>query len=61
MDADFGICVEPTNLRVAVAQKGCVSLRVTTSGVAAHGANPEQGVNAIRKMARIVEAIEISP
>jgi acetylornithine deacetylase/succinyl-diaminopimelate desuccinylase-like protein len=58
LDADFGICVEPTDLRVAVAQKGCVSLRVTTSGVAAHGANPDQGVNAIRKIARIVEAIE---
>lgn len=58
LEADFGICVEPTDLRVAVAQKGCVSLRVTTSGVAAHGANPDQGVNAIRKIARIVEAIE---
>ena len=58
VDADFGICVEPTDLRVAVAQKGCVSLRVTTSGVAAHGANPGHGVNAIRKMGRIVEAIE---
>ena len=56
--ADFGICVEPTDLRVAIAQKGCVSLRVTTRGVAAHGANPDQGVNAIRKLARIVEAIE---
>ncbi|HWK28016.1 MAG TPA: M20 family metallopeptidase [Solirubrobacter sp.] len=58
LQADFGICVEPTDLRVAVAQKGCVSLRVTTHGVAAHGANPDQGVNAIRKLARIVEAIE---
>ena len=58
LEADFGICVEPTDLRVAVAQKGCVSLRVSTTGVAAHGANPDQGVNAIRKLARIVEAIE---
>jgi len=58
LDADFGICVEPTNLRVAIAQKGCVSMRVTTTGVAAHGANPSEGVNAIRKMAAIIEAIE---
>jgi acetylornithine deacetylase/succinyl-diaminopimelate desuccinylase-like protein len=58
LEADYGICVEPTDLRVAVAQKGCVSLRVSTTGVAAHGANPDQGVNAIRKLARIVEAIE---
>jgi acetylornithine deacetylase/succinyl-diaminopimelate desuccinylase-like protein len=58
LQADFGICVEPTDLRVAIGQKGCVSVRVRTSGVAAHGANPEQGVNAIRKIAPIVEAIE---
>lgn len=57
LDADFGICVEPTDLRVAVAQKGCVSIRVTTRGVAAHGANPDRGVNAIHKIARIVQAI----
>jgi acetylornithine deacetylase/succinyl-diaminopimelate desuccinylase-like protein len=58
LQADFGICVEPTDLRVAVAQKGCLSARVTTHGVAAHGANPHMGVNAIAKMARIVTAIE---
>jgi succinyl-diaminopimelate desuccinylase len=58
LEADFGICVEPTDLRVAIAQNGCVSMRVSTTGVAAHGANPSEGVNAIRKMAAIVEAIE---
>jgi len=55
--ADFGICVEPTDLRLAIAQKGCVSMRVTTHGLAAHGANPHLGVNAIRKMANVIEAI----
>jgi acetylornithine deacetylase/succinyl-diaminopimelate desuccinylase family protein len=57
-EADFGICVEPTDLRVAIAQKGCVSARVTTRGVAAHGANPHMGVNAIAKMADVIKAIE---
>jgi acetylornithine deacetylase/succinyl-diaminopimelate desuccinylase len=56
--ADYGINVEPTDLRVAIAQKGCVSMRVTTTGVAAHGANPHLGVNAIERMAGIVEAIQ---
>lgn len=59
--ADFGICVEPTDLRVAIAQKGCVSIRVTTTGKAAHGANPHMGVNAIAKMANVIAAIENAP
>lgn len=58
LEADFGICVEPTDLRVAIAQKGCLSARVTTHGVAAHGANPHMGVNAITKMAGVVKALE---
>jgi succinyl-diaminopimelate desuccinylase len=59
--ADFGICVEPTDLRVAIAQKGCVSIRVTTKGKAAHGANPHMGINAIAKMANVIAAIEAAP
>ncbi len=58
LDASYAINVEPTDLRVAIAQKGCVSMRVRTKGVAAHGANPGLGVNAIEKMAGIVEAIQ---
>lgn len=58
LKADFGINVEPTDLRIAIAQKGCVSLRVTTEGVAAHGANPSLGKNAIHEMARVITAIQ---
>jgi acetylornithine deacetylase/succinyl-diaminopimelate desuccinylase-like protein len=61
LKADMGISVEPTGLRIAVAQKGCVSVRVTTHGKAAHGAQPEQGINAIAKMAKIIAAIESAP
>lgn len=56
--ADFGINVEPTDLRVAIAQKGCISLRVTTHGIAAHGANPSLGKNAIHEMSKLVHAIQ---
>jgi acetylornithine deacetylase/succinyl-diaminopimelate desuccinylase family protein len=58
LEATFGINVEPTDLRVAIAQKGCVSMRVTTHGVAAHGANPSLGVNAIERMAGVIDAIQ---
>jgi len=58
LEADFGICVEPTDLRVAIAQKGCVSVRVTTKGRASHGANPQEGINAISKMAKVIQALD---
>lgn len=49
---------EPTLLRVVVAHKGALRLRVTTFGVSAHSSAPERGVNAIYRMARAVLALE---
>lgn len=49
---------EPTELDVITAHKGCVRLRVTVRGKAAHTARPELGVNAISKAARLVARIE---
>jgi hypothetical protein len=59
--AGFGVNVEPTDLRVAIAQKGCDSLRVTTEGVAAGGADPGLGRNAIYEMAKGLITIEEAP
>ncbi len=49
---------EPTELRVVIAHKGAVRTRITTRGVSAHSSNPERGVNAVYRMARIVTALE---
>jgi acetylornithine deacetylase len=49
---------EPTELDVITAHKGCVRLRVTVRGKAAHTARPELGVNAISKAARLVARLE---
>src|SRR5262249_32694166 len=38
--------------------KGSPWLRLETRGKAAHGAEPERGVNAVREMARVVEMLE---
>ncbi|HRJ10163.1 MAG TPA: M20/M25/M40 family metallo-hydrolase [Prosthecobacter sp.] len=49
---------EPTELRTVFRHKGCLWADVVTHGVAAHGATPERGENAIVKMARLVHALD---
>jgi acetylornithine deacetylase len=51
---DAAIVGEPTNLDVVIAHKGALRCRVLTHGRAAHSSRPEQGVNAIEKMAEVV-------
>lgn len=52
------IVMEPTNLDVVVAHRGTVRWKIETQGVSAHSSEPEQGSNAIYKMARIVSVLE---
>jgi acetylornithine deacetylase/succinyl-diaminopimelate desuccinylase-like protein len=54
----LAIVGEPTRLRVVTAHKGDLWLKLETRGRAAHGARPELGDNAVRKMARVVELLE---
>lgn len=56
--ADLAIVGEPTSLRVVTAHKGSLWLELETRGVAAHGATPQFGRNAIHQMARIVHLLE---
>ncbi|MBD3293753.1 MAG: ArgE/DapE family deacylase, partial [Armatimonadia bacterium] len=49
---------EPTELRVVVAHKGALRTRVITRGVSAHSSNPDNGENAIYRMARVVQVFE---
>lgn len=56
--ADLAVVGEPTCLEVVTAHKGDVWLQLRTRGRAAHGATPELGDNAVRKMARVVEVLE---
>jgi acetylornithine deacetylase len=56
--ADLAIVGEPTRLAVATAHKGSVWLEVETRGIAAHGATPWFGDNAVHTMARVVAALE---
>lgn len=55
--ADLAIAGEPTGLRVVTAHKGNTWLQLTTKGVAAHGATPKNGKNAIEGMTSILKTL----
>ena len=56
--ADLAIVGEPTRLEVMTAHKGSLWLELETRGVAAHGATPQFGKNAVHEMARVVDALQ---
>jgi len=55
---DLVVITEPTNLNIYRGHRGRMEIEVQTTGVSAHGSAPERGVNAIYKMAPIVQEIE---
>ncbi|HZR45041.1 MAG TPA: ArgE/DapE family deacylase [Ktedonobacteraceae bacterium] len=56
--ADAAIVTEPTGLQLCVAHKGFSWLEVETIGTAAHGSLPEEGVDAIVKMGKVLCKLE---
>ncbi|MBM3996786.1 MAG: M20 family metallopeptidase [Planctomycetes bacterium] len=56
--ADFAVVAEPTNLNIVHAHKGVVRWNIYTSGRSCHSSAPEQGVNAIYRMGRLLVALE---
>ena len=55
---DFVVLTEPTSLRIYRGHRGRMELEVATAGVSCHGSAPERGVNAVYKMAAILQDIE---
>ena len=55
---DAAIVMEPTGLEVATAHKGFAWATVETLGKAAHGSRPQDGVDAIAMMGRVLGGIE---
>lgn len=55
---DSIVVAEPTSLNVVTAHKGVLRWRCVTSGRAAHSSCPEQGTNAIYRMAPTVLALQ---
>jgi acetylornithine deacetylase len=55
---DLAIIIEPTELDVVVAHKGATRWKIRTRGRACHSSDPSHGVNAIYRMARVVNALD---
>ena len=55
---DLAIIGEPTSNEVVTAHKGVMWFQLHTQGVAAHGARPSLGKNAIHAMSRAVQFLE---
>ena len=58
MDADFGIIGEPTECRIVNGFKGVARWNLSVFGKACHSSEPEKGINAIYRMAKIISLIE---
>lgn len=55
---DAAIIAEPTLLDVVVAHRGVTRFVLTTRGRACHSSDPTQGINAIYRMARVINCLE---
>ncbi len=53
-DCDFIVIGEPTELKIALAQKGIVWLKAKVRGKSAHGSTPHYGVNAILNASKFI-------
>ncbi len=58
MTADAAVIGEPTRTRVCVAQKGVLRFEVLIRGRSAHSGRPDEGLNAIQGMRRVLSAVE---
>jgi acetylornithine deacetylase len=56
--ADMAVVAEPTQLQIVHAHKGIVRWHLSTSGRSCHSSSPEQGVNAVYRMGRVLVALE---
>ncbi len=52
------VITEPTNLAVCRGHRGRMEIEVRTKGISCHGSAPERGVNAIYKVAPIIQDVE---
>lgn len=55
---DVAVVSEPTQLDIVVAHRGAVRWRIHTSGRACHSSRPQDGVNAIYRMAKVLDHLE---
>lgn len=55
---DVAIVAEPTSLDLVVAHRGATRWKLRTSGRACHSSRPHEGINAIYRMAKVVQCLD---
>jgi len=55
---NVAVVAEPTDLNVVVAHRGATRWKIRTTGRACHSSRPDDGINAIYRMAKVVGAME---
>lgn len=55
---EWGIVLEPTDLKVMTAEKGLAWYHFKVKGKPTHGSRPHQGINAIYNAAKLISAIQ---
>jgi len=56
-DGDYGVVLEPTELRTATSEKGLAWYEITVEGDPSHASRPDQGSNAIRNAEAVLDAL----
>lgn len=57
MKPDYVVIGEASQLNLKIGQRGRAEIVIETFGKPCHSANPEKGINAVYKMAKVIEAI----
>lgn len=55
---DALVIAEPTNEKIVVGHKGALWLEITAYGKTSHGSMPEQGINAVDHMLKIIRVLD---
>jgi putative selenium metabolism hydrolase len=58
LEPEVVVITEPTDLGVYRGHRGRMEMEVRTQGLSAHGSAPERGVNAIYKMAGVIQDVQ---
>ncbi len=58
-DGDYGVVLEPTELRTATSEKGLAWYEITVGGEPSHASRPDQGINAIQKARPVLDALAV--
>jgi succinyl-diaminopimelate desuccinylase len=56
-DGDYGVVLEPTELRTATSEKGLAWYEIRVRGEPSHASRPDQGVNAIQHARPVLDAL----